>query len=233
MRIAVVSDIHGNRTAFEAVLQDLRETSPDLILHGGDLADGGSSPAEIVDRIRDLQWPGVLGNTDELMFNPASLARPFAAVEAIAAASREALGEARIAWLRELPMMQVQGSIALVHASPETCWRSPSVEATDAELEAVYLPLGTSIAVYGHIHWPFIREIGGRTIVNTGSVSLSFDGDPRAAYLLLDGPVPEIRRVEYNVEAEIKALRHRRIPYSDWIAKMLASGALQMPDKAS
>jgi predicted phosphodiesterase len=54
MRIAVVSDIHGNRTAFEAVLADLRQTSPDLILHGGDLPHGGSSPAEIVDQIRDL-----------------------------------------------------------------------------------------------------------------------------------------------------------------------------------
>ena len=56
MRIAVVSDIHGNRTAFEAVLADLQQTPPDLILHGGDLADGGSSPVEIVDRIRYLGY---------------------------------------------------------------------------------------------------------------------------------------------------------------------------------
>src|ERR1039457_5869072 len=70
MRIAVVSDIHGNRTAFEAVLEDLRQTSPDLILHGGDLADGGSSPVEIVDQIRDLGWPGVVGNTDEMLSTP-------------------------------------------------------------------------------------------------------------------------------------------------------------------
>src|SRR5580658_10141774 len=73
MRIAVVSDIHGNGTAFEAVLADLRHTSPDLILHGGDLPHGGASPVEIVDRIRDLGWPGVLGNTDEMLFDPASL----------------------------------------------------------------------------------------------------------------------------------------------------------------
>jgi predicted phosphodiesterase len=49
MRIAIVSDIHSNQTAFEAVLADLRQTSPDVVLHGGDLADTGSSPAEIVD----------------------------------------------------------------------------------------------------------------------------------------------------------------------------------------
>ena len=73
MRIAVVSDIHGNLTAFEAVLADLRRTAPDLILHGGDLAQGGASPAAIVDYIRDLGWLGVLGNVDEALFRPESL----------------------------------------------------------------------------------------------------------------------------------------------------------------
>jgi 3',5'-cyclic AMP phosphodiesterase CpdA len=73
MRVAILSDIDGNRTAFEAVLADLRQTSPDLILHGGDLADTGASPAEIVDRIRDLGWQGVVGNTDKMLFRPESL----------------------------------------------------------------------------------------------------------------------------------------------------------------
>ena len=72
MRIAIVSDIHGNRTAFEAVLADLQQAAPDLIFHGGDIADGGSSPTEIVDRIRDLGWPGVMGNTDEMLVRPES-----------------------------------------------------------------------------------------------------------------------------------------------------------------
>src|SRR5271168_1160098 len=73
MRVAIVADLHGNRTAFEAVLADLKQTSPDLILHGGDLADSGSSPVEIVDRIRDLGWQGVMGNTDEMLVRPESL----------------------------------------------------------------------------------------------------------------------------------------------------------------
>src|ERR1700730_806265 len=103
MRIAIVSDIHGNRTAFEAVLADLRQTSPDLIMHGGDLADGGASPVEIVDRIRELGWQGVIGNTDEMLSRPASLeefasqssAPPslWAAVREMAAFTREVLGE--------------------------------------------------------------------------------------------------------------------------------------------
>src|SRR6266446_4142677 len=129
MRIAILSDIHGNRTAFEAVLADLGQTSPDLILHGGDLADAGTSPAEIVDRIQDLGWQGVVGNTDEMLFMPESLQefakqspklQPlFAVIAEMAAATREALGEARLACLSGLPRMQIHGPMALVHASPE------------------------------------------------------------------------------------------------------------------
>ena len=164
MRIAIVSDIHGNLTALEAVLADLRGTSPDLVLHGGDLADGGASPAEVVDRIRELGWQGVAGNTDEMLFRPESLeefARQspklqplFAAIEEMAARTREVLGEARIAWLRSLPLRQMHGAMALVHASPESLWRAPGPEAGDAELEAVYGSLGQAVSVYVHIHRP-------------------------------------------------------------------------------
>jgi predicted phosphodiesterase len=239
MRIAIVSDIHGNRTAFEAVLADLRQTSPDLILHGGDLADAGASPGEIVDRIRDLGWPGVVGNTDEMLFSPESLQefasqsptlQPlFAAIEEMAGATREALGADRLAWLRGLPRMQMHGPVALVHASPESRWRAPAPEASDAELESVYVPLGRPVAVYGHIHRPYIRSVSGLTVANSGSVSLSYDGDRRAAYLLLDESSPSIRRVEYEVDKEIKALSGCGLPHSDWVAKILDSACPQMP----
>lgn len=134
MRIAIVSDIHGNLTAFEAVLADLRQTAPDLIFHGGDLADGGSSPAEIVNRIRELGWPGVVGNTDEMLFAPDSLERfadnlpglqpLFAVVEVMAAATRVALGQERLAWLSDLPQVQICDGMALVHGKPGDAWRA-------------------------------------------------------------------------------------------------------------
>jgi putative phosphoesterase len=239
MRIAVVSDIHGNLTAFQAVLADLRQTSPDLILHGGDLAHGGSNPAEIVDRIRDLGWPGVLGNTDEMLFDPESLAAfaarsphlqtMWAAIEEMAGATREALGKERIEWLRGLPRAQLHGALSLIHASPESTWRAPGAEASDTDLESVYGPLGNSVVVYGHIHRSFLREVSGMTVVNAGSVSLSYDGDPRAAYLLLDDSTPAIRRVDYDVEREIQALSACGLPHADWIARTLASASPQMP----
>ena len=131
MRIAIVSDIHGNLTAFEAVLADLRKTAPDMVFHGGDLADSGSSPAEIVDHIRDFGWQGVMGNTDEMLVQPEALEAFVAqssappaiwnAVREIAAETRSALGEERLAWMSELRKTLVQSSIVLVHASPASC----------------------------------------------------------------------------------------------------------------
>jgi predicted phosphodiesterase len=239
MRIAIVSDIHGNRTAFEAVLADLRETSPDLILHGGDLADAGANPVEIVDRVRGLGWQGVVGNTDEMLFKPESL-REFArqsprmqpllaVIEEMAAATREALGEERLDWLRGLPRMQIHGAMALVHASPESLWRAPAHTASDAELESAYAPLGQPIAVYAHIHHSYIRSVTEMAVANTGSVSLSYDGDRRAAYLLLDESQLTIRRVEYDVDREVQDLLESRLPHADWIAKILTSASPQMP----
>ena len=239
MRIAIVSDIHGNRTAFEAVLADLRQASPDLILHGGDLADAGASPVEIVDRVRDLGWPGVAGNTDEMLFRPESL-REFAsqspnlrailpAIEEMAAATRAALGEARLDWLRGLPRIQAHGPVALVHASPSSSWRAPGPQASNAELESIYAPLGREVAVHGHIHQSYIRKPPGITVANSGSVSLSYDGDCRASYLLLDGSRAAIRRVAYDVEEELQALAACGLPHADWVAKILATARPQIP----
>jgi predicted phosphodiesterase len=244
MRIAVVSDIHGNQTAFEAVLADLRQTAPDLVLHGGDLADAGSSPVRIVDKIRDLGWKGVVGNTDEMLFRPESLeefasqssAPPslWTAVRDMAAATRALLGEERIAWLRGLPRVQIHAPLALVHASPQSPWRAPTSQATDTELESVYGPLGQPVVVYGHIHHPLVRGVSTSMgaellIANTGSVSLSYDGDCRASYLLLDGSSATIRRVEYDLEKELKALAASTLPHADWIARTLRSATPEMP----
>jgi putative phosphoesterase len=239
MRTAIVSDIHGNRTAFEAVLADLGQTSPDLILHGGDLGDNGSSPAEVVDRIRDLGWQGVAGNTDEMLFDPQSLTRfasglphlksLFDAIEEMAASAREIMGEERLAWLRALPRAQVYEHFALVHATPGTAWRAPMDSAADGDLESAYGPLGRPVVVYGHIHRPYIRKVSGVVVANSGSVGLPHDGDRRASYLLLDDGQLSIRRVEYDVDRELKALRNSRMPHADWVARILESATPQMP----
>ena len=67
------------------------------------------------------------------------------------------------------------------------------------------------------------------TVANTGSVSLSYDGDRRSAYLLLDGLEPTIRRVNYDVDKELKALSESNLPHADWIARTIAAARPQMP----
>ena len=239
MRIAIVSDIHGNLTALEAVVADLRAAAPDLIFHGGDLAAGGARPAEIVDRIRGLGWQGVLGNTDEMLYRPESLTefaahspqlKPlFDAIEEQAAFTREALGDGRLAWLQSLPLVQNAASVVLIHASPESIWLAPGAKATDVELESTYEPLGAPIAIYAHIHQPYVRRVSDRTIANTGSVSLSYDGDWRASNMLIDDEVLSIRRVEYDLDEEAKALAAGGLPQADWVAKTLRNGSFAMP----
>jgi diadenosine tetraphosphatase ApaH/serine/threonine PP2A family protein phosphatase len=119
--------------------------------------------------------------------------------------------------------------VALVHASPTSAWRSPLANATDTELESTYLPLGQTIAVYGHIHQSFVRDLPGLTVINTGSVSQSFDGDPRASYLLIDNGKPSFRRVEYDIEREINAITASGLPHADWQAGTLRAARPRMP----
>jgi len=241
MRTAILSDIHGNLTAFEAVLADIRRQSPDLVLHGGDLADGGSSPIEIVDRLRELGWEGVMGNTDEMLVWPESL-DDFAsqsqgppalweAVKQIAAATRSILGDERLAWLRGLPHVRSEETFALVHATPESCWRAPAAEASDAELEAIYGSLRRPVVIFGHTHRPLIRHLAGQPglLINTGSVGLPYDGDPRASYLLLEGSHPSNRRVEYDLGQELKRLATCGLPGAAWTASMLRTSSPQLP----
>ena len=241
MRIAVLSDIHGNLTALDAVLADIRAAAPDLVLHGGDLADAGSSPVEVVDRIRGLGWRGVLGNTDEMLIRPESLeafaARSQAppslwdAVRAIASATRDVLGPERLAWLRTLPLSIAEPGFALVHARPGDSWRAPAPDAGDAELEGIYGPLDQPIAVFGHTHLPMIRTLPGtpRLLINTGSVGLPYDGDPRASYLLLDGDMPTLRRVDYDLDRELDRLAASALPGALWTTKILRARAPLLP----
>jgi putative phosphoesterase len=241
MRIAVVSDVHGNLTALDAVTRDLRLTAPDIVVNGGDLVGSGSSPAEVIDRVRALGWPGVLGNTDEMLWRPERVEQTLSAphyarlknhiLTHVIPVTRDAIGDERLAWLKALPCNWSQDDTSVVHAGPDDPWRSPGVSAPDDELERVYSPLGTPRVVYGHIHHPFVRPLGRLTVANSGSVSLSYDGDPRASYAILDDGRIDIRRVAYDVEEEVARLRATRDPHAEWLAQMLRAGAfVPLPD---
>lgn len=240
MRIAVVSDVHGNLTALEAVVADLKHTAPDLVVQGGDLASGGHRPAEVVDRVRDLGWPGVQGNTDEMLWKPElfdafmqsapKLAHLWRLVfQRQAPATRDLLGAERLDWLHSMPQEWLGNGLAVVHASPGNLWRSPMADATDDDLVKTYAPLERPVVAYGHIHVPFVRTIGSLTVANTGSAGMPFDGDPRASYLVVDDGVAQTRRVEYDVEREVAGLLRSGYPDAERIAETLRTARYVLP----
>jgi len=240
MRIAIISDVHGNLTALDAVLSDLRQQKPDVIFHGGDLPYGGPNPAEVIDCIVQEGWKGVLGNTDEMLWD--SSARPALETSApklkplfkvlfemCGPATRKMIGEPRLAWLRQLPMELRYGNLVLMHANHGNLWRAPMDTADDAEMETAYGHLKAELVVYCHIHRPFIRKVGSMTVCNAGSVGSPYDGDPRSSYLMITDRQPVIRRVAYDVEKEVGRLLASDYPYKEWIAEMRRKGSYVAP----
>ena len=223
MRLAIVSDIHGNLTALDAVVADIERRSVDRVLHGGDLALAGCQPAEVIDSVRELGWDGIVGNTDELLWRPEERAvqernapklRHLLRVlfEDYAPATRELIGEERIAWLRRLSAEHRVGDLVLLHASPADLWRAPLPDAEDSVLLATYESCEAKTVVYGHIHRPYVRGVRGLTVANSGSVGSPLDGDPRASYLLVAAGEVAVVRVEYDIEREASLLLRSGYP---------------------
>ena len=102
-------------------------------------------------------------------------------------------------------------------------------DAGDDELRATYGPLGAQVAVYGHIHRPYVRRLEGLTVANTGSVGIPWDGDNRSSYLLVEEGVPTIRRVAYDVERQVADVQASGYPVSDWLIQQARTAAGGFP----
>jgi putative phosphoesterase len=242
VRVAVISDIHGNFWALEAVLEALKRDAPDLVVQGGDLALNGPRPAEVVDLIREQGLPGVVGNTDELLWKPGMRAEQeirmpklrrllYVLFEKTAVATRELLGAERLEWMRTLPTKWGLENLAVVHASPGDLWNAPMPDADNQTLAELYGPLGVRLVVYGHIHRPFVRQVNGLTVANSGSVGMPYDGDPRASYLLVEDGRILVRRVEYDVDREVADLVAIGYPYAHWLADIRRRGLYIPPQE--
>jgi predicted phosphodiesterase len=207
---ALVYDVHGNLPALEAVLTDARAAGAASMLLGGDYALFGPWPAETVEALRTLPratW--IRGNVDRWSAHPGDAPDDPLIRDAITAC-RAALGADAVRELGALPEQRVLHGTRYCHGSPISDVRSfmPVASVQDAEL------LGNnqeSRVVFGHTHVQFARETdAGVQLVNPGSVGMPFDGDPRAAYALLDddGNI-ELRRVAYDYEASAAAVEEQ------------------------
>lgn len=222
-------------------MADLARRGPDLVVHGGDLALMGPRPEEVIDLVRALGWPGVVGNTDQLLWRPEEHARQRERAPALqdlldllfnvyAPDTRARLGDERVGWLRELPLEYHVGELTVLHAQPGDLWRAPLPDATEEELLAAYSVAGAAQVAYGHVHRPFSRQAGGLRIANAGSVGLPWDGDPRASYLLVTDGLAEVIRVAYDIEAEVAALHAARHPDSERLLQMRRRGRFIRPE---
>lgn len=244
-RLAVLSDVHGNALALEAVRQAIRLARPDAVAVAGDLVLNGPDPAATVDLLREMEGDGaaiISGNTDIAVadFDYAA-AFPWMAdgvpdiFRAAAEWAHDALGDERIAWLRRLPAERRvhadDGSMTLVcHASPgsQTSGFDPALEAT-VVVERVARTDARVIAC-GHTHLPEIRDLGWKLIVNAGSAGYTFDGDPTATWALIDlvgGEVTaEIKRTTFDALAVADAISARGLPGDVYRAATVRTGKL-------
>ncbi|HEY8394826.1 MAG TPA: metallophosphoesterase family protein [Thermaerobacter sp.] len=229
MRVAIISDVHGNLPALEAVLADIDRRSADAVYCLGDVCFKGPHAAECVDRLRQRGIPTVRGNTDRYLAGAAAGEVPEQA-RALLAPWREALGEERLAWLRDLPghiEATVDGiRVLLVHGSPRSDeepilpWPVNGAgqgAGAPVALEEVLAGVTAGVVCFGHHHLQLAWRHGERLLLGPGSVGMPFDGDPRAAYALLEVDPEGARaqvslvRVRYDVEATIAA--HRRLGF--------------------
>ncbi|MDF2631069.1 MAG: phosphodiesterase [Symbiobacteriaceae bacterium] len=226
MRLAVISDMHGNGIAFEAVITDLKRQSPDAVLCLGDVTMRGPQPAECVAMLRALGPMAVVkGNQEHLLtrfpWPGYNAAVPLHELHRRAVEyDRARLSAADQVWLGALPeslTLTFAGVQAeLHHAAPGDMHRSLFPWASVDELSALRTDGATRLILVGHIHQPFVRQAHGVQIVNAGSVGYPFDGDPRASYAIIDidgnSLGAQIRRVPYDIESAIADARDREMP---------------------
>ena len=212
MKIAVFSDVHGNRFALEAVVADIEQHAPDAWVNLGDQVFGGADPAGAWQLQQELKTKyGVLevrGNTDERLG------------EVITETTEK---RAMLEWLhRTLPegtgvsvavlpgnATLANGAVLAAHGTPDSAWTYLLLDgktwASDALVMERLGDIGNArVVVVGHSHQEHLRQIGSLTVVNVGAVSRQKDGSPLARWVLLEGEGEvwnvSFRRVAYDVE---------------------------------
>jgi putative phosphoesterase len=216
MRVAVLSDIHGNLPALEAVVSDLKDQSPDDIWCGGDIGWGAPWASECIARVRDAGWKTVKGNTDVwISGDPQTVGTEEDRRDLMELAEVHAISEDDAQWLLNLPIGHTgPGSILLVHGTPDSPFTAPMPDDPGSKFR-VYEEKA-ALVVYGHVHRAFVRRLPEGTLVcNTGSVGLPMDGET-ASYLLIDQSGPDLllrhRRVAYDRDKAVEEARRLENP---------------------
>lgn len=235
MRIGVLSDVHGNLEALEAVLAHAESQSPDLLLCLGDFVGYGPDPNRCVEILEPRLRSAVVGNHDQAAVGAREIGSFNLYAQEAMVWTRGVLSEGVRNYLGALPeyaeLPEVEG-LLLAHGSPR--WAAAEYVVDSKIAKASFLARKFRVAFVGHTHQPAVfveakRRVGAhgllpevplslvprhRYIVNVGSVGQPRDGDPRAAYLLFDtdGPSATLYRVSYDLEATQRKMEEAGLP---------------------
>ena len=214
MRVAALYDIHGNLPALEAVLAEVEEAEPDVVLVGGDIVLG-PMPRETLELLLGLGERAlfVRGNCDRLMGEEIGEA----GLNADRARwSAEQLQRGQRAWLAALPDTQSLdvdglGPTLFCHGSPRSDEEILTAISSELRVGETVAGVAEQIVVCGHTHVQFDRAAAGKRLVNAGSVGMPYESLP-GAYWALFGPGLEMRRTDYDREAAAEAIRATTFP---------------------
>ena len=220
-KIAVISDIHGNIPALEAVLGDIRDRGITRIFCLGDLAGKGPGSAEAVDLIREACEIVIRGNWDDFIGKPTD--------NSAIRWHQERLGTERLAYLAALPFStecRISGRLVrLLHASPQSVYRRVQPWDSEGDRRAMFLPPDGSLEQadvlgYGDIHHAYVQHLGGRLLFNCGSVGNPLDMT-QASYSVLEGRWGDdqlssfslqLMRVPYDIERAVRLAEQSGMP---------------------
>jgi putative phosphoesterase len=221
-RIGLISDVHGNLPALEAVLDDM--PAVDRLLHAGDVIGYNPWPREVIERFERESVDSILGNHDRALLGDQTFAFNSMAGRAVDW-TESALDARHLAYLEGLPVEErfVDGRVHVAHGAPGTPDRYTYPDAFHADL----LPDGADALVLGHTHVQGDRSFDEGVVVNPGSVGQPRDGDPRSGYGVLtldDGGVQDVSlyRVEYPIHEVQRKVEEYGLPQR--IADRLGEG---------
>lgn len=230
MRIGILSDIHGNLVALEAVLAELANEEIDKIVCLGDLATSGPQPSQVISRLRELHGSIVLGNMDAWLLSPRprnvkdERGRRIADIQSWGAAQ---VGAEHLAYLRTLPhtaelclgMPTGSADLACFHASPSSNEESISATTAEGDVDRLLCGCAASVIAVGHTHTQMLRRHRDITILNPGSVGAP-KNPPWAEYAVAEWRNRtlrlELRRTLPDVDAAIQAARATDMPHVEW-----------------
>ncbi len=237
MKLAFISDIHGNAVALEAVLRDIEKRRIDRIYVLGDLCYRGPEPKRALQLVQALQTEVIKGNADEWVVRGVKEGEvPQQALEMMNQEREWTLSHldaADIQYLNDLPT-EIQGEYEGIsffgfHATPVSLFDIVPPDAPEEVLKSKFMSgSDAEIYLYAHIHRPYIRYIEGKVVLNIGSVGLPFDGLARASYAIVelerDIITTSIQRVAYDIEKVVQQYMQNNYPNAEKMISVVRSG---------